>query len=243
MGLYSTYVSPLQAAYRHIAEITLCEPEMWMSLSAIKISWTCSRTKQYTPPISSAGEGNSVALKYRPMPKELENLSFIAWLRVVNHTSNSQAIQEWKYFARSKVPKFSKPRVFSPTCPYERPSSSFARVVWSTSSISTIFRLCRHIKPTDVVWYECRARHAWGWRKLKYAVVNALKGRDRYYDSQCASIDCDEENSADYFDESMPSAHSNSETFDWTRPILVTGSPGTGKTQTVFAAIDRCIAE
>ena len=30
---------------------------------------------------------------------------------------------------------------------------------------------------------------------------------------------------------------------DWTRPILVTGSPGTGKTQTVFAAIERCIAE
>ena len=66
--------------------MTPCEPEIWMSLLAMKISWTCSRTKQYTPPISSTAEDNSVALKYRQRLNELEALYFIAWLRVVNHT-------------------------------------------------------------------------------------------------------------------------------------------------------------
>ena len=40
----------IQAAYRHIKEMNVSEPEMWMSMSFIKISWTCSRTKEYCPP-------------------------------------------------------------------------------------------------------------------------------------------------------------------------------------------------
>ena len=75
------------------------------------------------------------------------------------------------------------------------------------------------------------------------AVIKALEGRDRYYDSQCAFIYSDEENGDEYVDQQVPSAHSNCKTSDWTHPILVTGSSGTGKTQTVFAAIERCIAE
>ena len=86
-SLYSTYVSPLQASYRHIAEMTPCQHEIWMSLSAMKISWTCSQTKQYTPPISSTAEDNSAALKYRERPNELEALSFSAWLEqlIIHH--------------------------------------------------------------------------------------------------------------------------------------------------------------
>ena len=51
-ALYSRYVTPYQAADRHLKEMQLCEPEMWMHMSPIKLSWSNSRTKNYSAPTS-----------------------------------------------------------------------------------------------------------------------------------------------------------------------------------------------
>ena len=51
-ALYSRYVTPYQAAYRHLKEMQPCEPEMWMHMSPIKFSWSNSRTKDYSAPTS-----------------------------------------------------------------------------------------------------------------------------------------------------------------------------------------------
>ena len=84
--LFSRLTSPFQAAYRHIKDMNVCEPEMWMSMSSIKISWTCSRTKEYCPPSSDKVCENSIHNKYLKRTKDAEDLSFLQWLRNYQHT-------------------------------------------------------------------------------------------------------------------------------------------------------------
>ena len=42
-ALYSSHILPFQAAHRHVSQLQTCEPEMWLYLSSIKMSWSQSR--------------------------------------------------------------------------------------------------------------------------------------------------------------------------------------------------------
>ena len=46
--LFSRSTSPYLAAYRHIKEMNVCEPEMWLYMLSIKISWASSRTPEHS---------------------------------------------------------------------------------------------------------------------------------------------------------------------------------------------------
>ena len=48
-AMFSIRTGPYQAAYRHLGGLRPRKPEMWMSLSAKKIAWSQSRTKQFSP--------------------------------------------------------------------------------------------------------------------------------------------------------------------------------------------------
>ena len=86
-GLYSTFVSPLQAAYRHMSDMSPCEPEMWMSFCGVKMSWSSSGTKRFIAPSSTVARDDATIKKYFERPANMENLSLLLWLRAVNHTS------------------------------------------------------------------------------------------------------------------------------------------------------------
>lgn len=61
--LFSKQTSPYQAAYRHIKDINVCEPEMWFYMSSMKMAWSSSRTKEFCPP----------KLKNSPQPPLTQN--------------------------------------------------------------------------------------------------------------------------------------------------------------------------
>ena len=72
--LYSTYINPCQAAYNHLRQMQPCEPEMWLNMSNIKMSWSLSRKKDYTVPLHSSVSSNVVHSKYTNRPKDATNL-------------------------------------------------------------------------------------------------------------------------------------------------------------------------
>ena len=80
------YSSPYQAAYRHLKEINVYKPEIWMSMSSVKISWTSSRAKEYCPPSSNQVLENTMHHKYLKRTKDAEDLSFLQWLCNYQHT-------------------------------------------------------------------------------------------------------------------------------------------------------------
>ena len=80
-ALYSTKVTPFQAAYRHLRMITPLEPEMFMALAAKRIAYTCSRTKKVTCPNPESIFTMAVHQKYLSRKPQDERLSFIEWLR------------------------------------------------------------------------------------------------------------------------------------------------------------------
>ena len=47
-SMFSLHVGPYEAAYRHLKGLRPLEPQMWMSLTSKKISWSQSRTKKLT---------------------------------------------------------------------------------------------------------------------------------------------------------------------------------------------------
>ena len=87
-ALYSTNVGPYQAAYRHVKEMQPCEPEMWLSMTSIKMSWSNSRTKEYVVPNADRVEHDKIHAKYLARPDTMETNTFVEWLRLVTHTAN-----------------------------------------------------------------------------------------------------------------------------------------------------------
>ena len=65
----------------------------------------------------------------------------------------------------------------------------------------TYWKSSRHSSGLSTSTFQNRQVSAW-WSTT---VVNVLDGRDRYYDSQCTFIDCDEENGDEYVDQQVPS--------------------------------------
>ena len=85
-SLYSPNVSGHQTASCYLKSLTPCEPEMWMSLSNVKIAWSCSRTKRFIVPLPEKVTLNKQWNKYRLRPAHMESLTFAEWLRAINHT-------------------------------------------------------------------------------------------------------------------------------------------------------------
>ena len=78
-ALFSVHVGPYEAAYRHLRGLRPLEPEMWLSLSSKKVSWSKSRTKKIAVPVP--GSVQTESHKYCKCAKEHESLSFKEWLR------------------------------------------------------------------------------------------------------------------------------------------------------------------
>lgn len=301
-GLYSTYVSPLQAAYRHIAEMKPCEPEMWMSLSALKMSWSCSRTKRYSPPTSSNAELNTMAMKYRQRTKLMEELSFIFWLRTFNTTPKTPAqYKSGNTLVGIKYLSYQNPEYFfqyvlmnkphrnlnelyhehhdslPPSVQFFASAISFNAELWrdvdalkdmlvkeghrapfiettlaSIESLHDILTVCqlRMFSVTDFPnTHDCQSKTLSGPQTaIVNTVINCLERRDEYYQAQCCYPDSEGESDSDNYDDSHADTKRRTEqsdsveTCDWTRPILVTGIPGTGKTRAIFAVIEQTIA-
>ena len=66
-------------------ELKPCEPEMWLFMSSMKISWSKSRTKDFVVPTSGNVSSNKTYDKYLKRGRELQHLSFLEWLRLINH--------------------------------------------------------------------------------------------------------------------------------------------------------------
>ena len=77
--MFSVRTGPYQAAYRHLRGLRPREPEMQMSLSAKKIAWSQSRTKQFTAKIQSQANLKSHEKYCKRSDKETP-LSFLQWL-------------------------------------------------------------------------------------------------------------------------------------------------------------------
>ncbi len=85
-ALYSYHISGGQAAIRYVMDMKPAEPEMWLALSSVKISWSSSKTKRYIVPLPENVSQNKVAEKYRNRPDTMASCSFLTWLRMVDHS-------------------------------------------------------------------------------------------------------------------------------------------------------------
>ena len=79
-AMYSKHVGPYEAAYRHLRNLRPLEPEMALSLTSKKFSWSKSRTKNITVPTRDSQKPKSYD-KYLKRSQEEESSSFKQWLR------------------------------------------------------------------------------------------------------------------------------------------------------------------
>lgn len=79
-SLYSTHVTPAMAAYRHLTDMKPCEPEMIMTLSSLKLTWTNSVTKRYVPPRPLTTQSCTILQKYHQRAQDI-NLTLLEYLR------------------------------------------------------------------------------------------------------------------------------------------------------------------
>ena len=89
-SLYSIHVGPYQAAYKHLICMKPLEPEMWLSLSSTKMSWTPSRRKKLRFPTIDSLSVNPSYLKYLRRPTKYSKLSFLQWLRLVDESKGRE---------------------------------------------------------------------------------------------------------------------------------------------------------
>ena len=83
--LYSSHISDGQAAVCYVMDMKPAEPEMWLSLSSTKVSWSSSRTKRYIVPSPENACEDKTAEKYRNRPTSLAGYSLLQWLCMVDH--------------------------------------------------------------------------------------------------------------------------------------------------------------
>ena len=87
-AMYSKHVGPYEAAYRHLKGMRPLEPEMALSLTSKKISWSKSRTKNVTVHTMKLKEPKSYE-KYLKRIPECEDFSYKQWLRDFNDAPNN----------------------------------------------------------------------------------------------------------------------------------------------------------
>ena len=83
-SLYSMHLTSYMAAYRHLREMTPCEPEMWVHLTARKIAWSNLSRKKFVPPKYAKVHENAICSKYWQRPTSQDDLSMREWLRTMN---------------------------------------------------------------------------------------------------------------------------------------------------------------
>ena len=79
-ALYSKHVGPYEAAYRHLRGLRPLEPEMALTLTSKKISWSKSRTKSVTIHTRDSKASRSYE-KYLKRSENAKHLSCRQWLR------------------------------------------------------------------------------------------------------------------------------------------------------------------
>ena len=85
-------------------ETNVCEPEMWLYMSSIKMSWTSSRTKEFCPPKTEQSCQTATYTKYLACGRHAENLSFLQWLHSYQHThANPHCTKVAIHFSLSSV--------------------------------------------------------------------------------------------------------------------------------------------
>ena len=82
--MFSIRTGPYQAVYRHLRGLRPREPEMWMSLSAKKLAWSQSRTKQFPANTQSQASLKSHE-KCCKRPVEENDLTFLERLGLYDH--------------------------------------------------------------------------------------------------------------------------------------------------------------
>ena len=79
--MLSIRTGPYQAAYRHMRGLRSRGPEMWISLSAKRLAWSQSGTKQFTASTQSNANLKSHD-KYCKRPVEENEPSSLQWLQL-----------------------------------------------------------------------------------------------------------------------------------------------------------------
>ena len=68
-------ISPSTAAFKYLATMDVCKPEMWVLLSNNKISWTPSTRKSFIAPTPTKAQTNTLLSKYHTRPSVFSTLS------------------------------------------------------------------------------------------------------------------------------------------------------------------------
>lgn len=90
-SLYCTNVSPALAAYRHLADMKPCEPEMVMTLSSLKLTSTQKITKRYIPPRPGKASDCPILKKYQQRDKTMD-ITFLEYLRMYQTNNVSPTV-------------------------------------------------------------------------------------------------------------------------------------------------------
>ena len=84
--IFTVQTPPALTAFRYIALLSICEPEMWMLLTSKKLSWCDSTRSQFRVPDASHAGSHAVVRQYYARPDDLHHLSFHQYLRQYNVT-------------------------------------------------------------------------------------------------------------------------------------------------------------
>ena len=75
---------PSLTAFRYLASLSICEPEMWMLLTNKKLSWCDSTRVSFRVPDDSHAATNKEVVHYYARPHHHDNLSLLEYLRLYN---------------------------------------------------------------------------------------------------------------------------------------------------------------
>ena len=83
-SIFTAQAPPALTAFRYIASLSICEPEMWMLLTSKKLSWCDSTRTQFRVPDASHAATHTVVLQYYARSHDCESMSLHQYLREYN---------------------------------------------------------------------------------------------------------------------------------------------------------------
>ena len=89
-SLYSVHVGPYQAAYKHLICMKPLEPEMWLTLSSTKMSWSPTRRKKLSFHSVESISNNRGYMKYLRRSSTHSHLPFLQWLRLFDEKKGTE---------------------------------------------------------------------------------------------------------------------------------------------------------
>ena len=84
ISLCTAQSPPSLTAFRYLASLSICEPEMWILLTNKKLSWCDSTRVSYRVPDDSHAATNKEVVHYYARPRHHDNLSVLVYLRLYN---------------------------------------------------------------------------------------------------------------------------------------------------------------